>query len=123
MDKEHACGLKVVLPLPLLLIALSCGAVATQGGLVGAWVSTDGQESIEFTKDGTFKATLKYGMSGSLRDVTGTYFVDGAKLSITPAGGHPMTWEFNVSGGEVVFTYVQGGAVKLNGSMAKFRKR
>jgi hypothetical protein len=33
-----------------------------------------------------------------------------------------MTWKFKFSNGDLIVTYQQGGAVKEDGSMAKFRR-
>lgn len=113
-----------IIAFAFLLIISLCGNVSCSktSSIEGKWVSVDGQETIEFMKDGNFRGRLKSGMSQSLSDISGMYFVEGTKLSLTPKGDHPMTWEFKLSGNELIVTFTQGGSVKLDGSMAKYRR-
>jgi len=38
-------------------------------------------------------------------------------------GDSPMTWEYRVSGSDIIFTYLSGGMVKQDGTMAKFSRQ
>ena len=89
--------------------------------LFGAWTQEGGADAVTFNADGKFSGTMAYGSSGGLRQLTGTYFVNADSMSITLDGDSPMAWKFALSGGELVVTYQQGGAVKMDGSMAKFK--
>lgn len=106
----------------LIIFTFGITSCSKTGSIEGKWVSLDGQENIEFLKDGTFRGHLKDDMSQSLSNISGTYFIEGTKLSLTPKGDSPMTWEFKLSGNELIVTFTQGGSVKLNGSMAKYRR-
>jgi hypothetical protein len=103
----------------------SCGlnpASTPQSTLVGKWAEVNGPDKIEFTSAGAFAGNMAYGMGGGQQAIAGKYFVDGENISIDLERDHPMTWTFHFSDGDLVVKYQQGGAVKMDGSMAKFRK-
>ena len=115
--------LKIVLIAALLLPAIACNRGA-KSAIVGSWHEVNGSDSVTFAKDGTFTAMMAYGMSGHPSSMIGTYFVDGQKASIT-VPNHPddsMTWEVKIEGDQMTVTYTAGGAVKMDGSMARFRR-
>ncbi len=90
--------------------------------LVGKWIAIDGQETIDFGSDSKFRGRLKYGSGQQPKNLTGSYFTEGNKIAFTVDQDHPMTWEFKMAGDEVIFTYASGGTVKMDGSMAKFKR-
>lgn len=100
----------------------SLAAATAEAQLVGKWAEVNGPDRVEFTSAGTFVGTMAYGSSGGQQAIAGKYFVDGENISIKLDGDSPMTWKFKISEGDLIVTYQQGGAVKLDGSMAKFRK-
>ncbi len=95
-------------------------ATKSEDELIGKWQEVNGIDTIEFLKDGTFKGALKSGMSGAPQSVVGNYFVDGESISINR--NNPMTWKYKISGDDLIVTYVQGAEIKLDNSMAKFRR-
>lgn len=110
----------------LALFAIAVFALAKaatpESQLVGKWTELNGPDKIEFTGVGAFSGSMAYGMNGGQQSISGSYFVDEDKLSIKLDHDHPMTWKFKLSNGDLIVTYQQGGAVKEDGSMAKFRR-
>lgn len=104
----------------LTTFVLACNRPPGQQ-LVGTWTQEGGADTVTFSADGKFAGTMAYGSSGGPRELSGTYFVNADSISITLNSDSPMTWKFALSGGELVVTYQQGGAVKMDGSMAKFK--
>jgi hypothetical protein len=90
--------------------------------IVGKWQEEHARESIEFTADGNYSGNMLYGMSQTPRDVSGTYFTANDQISLTPKeSSYPMTWKFQfLDDGGLVLTFVQGGEVKIDGTMAKY---
>lgn len=116
----------------LCALWLAVGAVACMTGveagdgataLAGSWVSADGTELITFNEGGRFSGLLKYGPSQQLRDVTGAYRTDGARILFRPDADYPMTWRFERNDQALSVTYVNGGAVKADGVMGRFVRR
>ena len=100
-----------------VFLAAGCGA---KTGIVGKWHEVNGTDQIEFTSDGTFAGTMKYG--SVLTEVHGTYFTSDNMLSINLGDNRPLTVKWNLSDGFLVLTYENGGAVKYDGSMARFQR-
>jgi uncharacterized protein (DUF2147 family) len=96
-------------------------AATPESQLVGKWTEVNGPDKIEFTSAGTFSGSMAYGEGGQ-ESIAGKYFVDGDHISIKLDRDSPMTWKFKISDGDLIVTYEQGGAVKLDGSMAKFHR-
>ena len=66
---------------------------------------------------------MVYGVNGTVKAIVGKYFVDEDNISIQLNGDdRPMTWKFKFSGNYLIVTYTQGGAVKWDGSMARFER-
>jgi hypothetical protein len=110
----------------LLMFLGSCAK--QEGTLVGKWQGTKGNESISFQKDGTFSGILIWDMTKNPIPVSGAYTVEGDTLTLRPdRKTHdlaPMSCKiaYSDSGKELTITFVQGGAVKLDGSIARYRK-
>ncbi len=110
----------------LLLFILSCTPNPEQK-LIGKWQNANGKEVIEFQRDRTFHGTLIWDMPKSPLTVSGTYSVSGNLVSVRPEKPQnlkPMTWEmsFSKSGDELRVVFKEGGALKLDGSTAVYRK-
>ena len=101
---------------------LSCKTSGPEG-LLGKWQQENGQDQIEFGAKGAFHAQMADDDSGRRRTLEGTYFVDADKISIDPKGDSPMTWRYKFADGDLVITYEQGGVLKLDGTMAKFKRQ
>ena len=110
----------------IVLSLVSC-ASKTDQALTGKWQEVNGKEEIEFLKDGSFHGTLIWDLTKQLLEVSGTYSVkdDIVDLKLEkPSNLAPMTWKVTFSGSRngLTFVYQQGGAVKLDGSSAAYRK-
>ena len=103
----------------------SCGPKPEQA-LIGKWQEVNGREAIEFVKGGTFHGNLIWDLTKASLDVNGTYIVKGDLVNLTiekPGNLTPMTWKVKFSGSdELTMTFQQGGAVKLDGGSASFRR-
>jgi len=82
-----------------------------------------------FTGDGKFTGVMTYAGNSSRRGLFGKYFIDEDKISVNLKGfvspgvpEPPMTLKFKFSGGYLVVTYLDGGMVKYDGSMARFER-
>jgi hypothetical protein len=110
----------------LVLSLLFAGLVYADGRgakVVGKWAEANGSDRIEFTADGKFQGIVTYGMAHELRPIVGTYFVvEGDTVAINLTGYFPMIWKVKtLPDGGVIFTYQQGGSVKADRTMAKFK--
>ena len=80
-------------------------AFASESQLVGKWTEVNGQDKIAFTTQGTFTATMVYGVEGIVKTIVGKYFVDEDNISIQLNGDdRPMTWKFKFSGNYLIVT-------------------
>jgi len=104
-----------------LVVILGCQKTPEKQ-LVGKWAEVNGADRIEFKSDGSFAGNMAYGMGGQQKDIVGKYFIEGEAISINLYDSYPMTWKFKFSGEELVITYEKGGAVKMDGAMAKFSR-
>jgi hypothetical protein len=114
----------------LILVALVAGLAgctlrpgpgAGAAPLFGKWVNAGG-ESIQFDESGQFNGHLKYGRDAQFRDVAGWFSVADGKIQFDPEGDYPMTWRATTSNGGVTFTYVSGGAIKMDGAQGTFER-
>ncbi len=107
------------------LIIVSCSAKPEQK-LVGRWQGTNGMEKIEFLTNKTFQGTMIWDMPKTPIELEGTYEVKGDLVSLKvekPQNLTPMTWKVTFSDkDQITFMYQQGGAVKLDGTSASFRR-
>lgn len=108
----------------LLLVAGLATACkhAPEAALIGRWQEINGTDVIEFRPDGSFSGNMKYGVGGQPRDLEGKYLVAGDSISIDLGDNYPMTWKFQQADDRLVVTYIAGGAVKMDGSMAQFNQ-
>ena len=97
-------------------------ATKPEDDLIGKWQEVNGPDSIEFRKDGMFTARLASSYSKAPKNLNGAYFVEGDLISIKPSQGYSMTWKYRLSEGELIITYQQGGDLKLNGDLTKYKK-
>ena len=74
--------LKIALIAVLLLPAFACKKT-TANLITGSWKQLNGGDSIKFSPDGTFTATMAYGMGGQPKAFSGTYFVNDQAVSVT----------------------------------------
>ncbi len=117
--------LGVGLFLMAVFVIISCSAAPDQK-LVGIWQGTVGVEKIEFLNNKTFRGTMIWDVSKAPMELTGTYSLKGDLLDLKvekPANLNPMTWKATFSGkDQLTFLYQQGGALKLDGTSASFRR-
>ncbi len=104
------------------MLAVSC----TSGkSITGMWQEAKGSESIEFLKDGTFNGKLTWDMNKQPVEVAGSYTKKGELIDLKlrkPANLAPMTWKASISGTEMKVTFQHGGALKIDGSSAQYRR-
>jgi hypothetical protein len=104
----------------LFLPTIACNKT-TASSIVGTWKQQGGGDSVTFSSDGTYKATLVYGITPMPGQFSGTYFVDGQTVSLTDNAqpSVPMTWDVKIDGNQMTVTY-KAGYAKENGSMARY---
>jgi len=89
--------------------------------ILGKWLSQEG-DFVEFNADGTFESSMiEYGRTG-FRGISGNYFISGDLIGVNGNNAPAMTWKFSIQGDNLIVTYVQGGDLKLDDSMAKYRR-
>lgn len=107
------------------ILTISCTPKLEQT-LAGKWQEINGREGIEFLKDGTFHGVLIWDLKRMPLEVSGTYKVKGDLLDLRvqkPKDLIPMTWKVSISpSGEMTIVFQQGGALKVDGSAATYRK-
>lgn len=113
---------RLSIPRVALCAAFGLFAATPDSQLVGNWTEVAGSDKIEFTSAGTFSGTMTYGLKARPQSISGKYSVDQDNIGIQLDHDAPMTWKFNFSNGDLVVTYEQGGTVKVDGTMAKFRR-
>lgn len=114
--------------LTLVMMATSGATSSTAAGslekeIIGKW--TGGGETLQFMADGKFSGMMSADtLNGATppRPATGTYFVDGEDVSLKLNGQTPMTCKAKITGDDMVITFVQGGTLKLDKSMAKYHR-
>ena len=90
----------------LTLVAVLLGAVASCGStpahaIVGKWKQVDGQEVLEFFKDGTLTTTYDNSVE--------TYrFLDENRMRVEGAGKPAMVLTVSITGDELKITYPKG---------------
>jgi hypothetical protein len=99
----------------------SCGQ-AGEKALVGTWQELNGNDRVEFRQGSTFSGSMASGADRGQEQLSGTYFLEGDTIGIKLQDGSPMTWKFKLTGDDLVVTYVQGGRVKEDQSITKFRR-
>ena len=121
--KLNVC--RAVLFVLAAFVIISCSAKPDQN-LVGIWQGTNGVEKIEFLDNKTFRGTMIWDMQKTPIELTGSYAVKGDLVDLKvegPANLNPMTWKVTFSGkDQLAFLYQQGGALKLDGTSAGFRR-
>ncbi len=112
-----------------LLLALLCISCSTQKApaLVGSWQEVNGKEAIEFQKDGTFRGSMIWDRTKAPVNISGTYTMEGNNVSLklqNPGDLVPMVWQIELSNSdkELKITYRDGGALKLDGTSATYRR-
>ena len=112
-----------------IVFALTLMACASkpEEALVGRWQEISGAETIEFLKDKSFHGSMIWDMTRTAVNVKGTYSIEGDVVSLKPdkpADLVPMTWKFKLSNSknELIVTFQKGGALKLDGSLSKYRR-
>ncbi len=129
INKRPSSGSLLLLSIFLAVLALSVPSCSpkSQPTAIGKWQEINGRDTIEFLKDGTYQGTLIAELQKSPVDIGGSYTVQGnfMNLKVTkPEGLAPMTWklEFSHSNNEITVTFQDGGALKVDGSVTRFRR-
>jgi hypothetical protein len=115
-----------VCSLSLLLFISSCAQKPDQK-LFGKWREASGREGIEFVKNNTFVGIFIWDLTKQPLEVRGAYSLSGEILTLkpqTPKDLVPMTCKikFGQSDDELILTFDQGGALKLDGSTLTYRR-
>jgi len=107
----------------LLLPVMACSK-STKDAVVGSWHEVNGTDSVSFSHDGTFNGKMISGAGEGIVSLTGNYFVEGQKASFTfpKRPDYSMTWEIKIDGDQMTVTYLQGGMIKFDGTMARFKR-
>lgn len=110
----------------LSLLFTSCASKAEQT-VAGKWQEVNGNEIIEFLKDGSFQGNMIWDMTKTPVIIIGTYSTAADIVTIRPtkpADLVPMTWQVKLSKSnkEITVTFQQGGAVKIDGSSSTYRR-
>jgi hypothetical protein len=96
------------------------------GSIQGKWQGANGTETIEFLNDGTFQGVLMWDLNHAPVQLQGTYKIAGDKLDLVvtkPGSLTPMKWSVQyVSNDEINVTYDNGGALKKDGTSARYRR-
>jgi hypothetical protein len=118
-------NLLFLLCLSFALLIVSCARKPEQP-LIGKWQEATGKEAIEFLKDGTFQGTLVWDLTNAPTNISGTFVVKGDMVELTvqkPADLSPMSWKIAFTGpDELTTVFQQGGAIKRDGTAAKYRR-
>ena len=108
----------------LVLVVFACSSKPRS--VQGKWQEVNGRETIEFLGDGTFKGVMVWDINQAPITLSGTYKIDGVNLDLSvikPATLTPMKWTMQfASGKELTLTFVDGGALKKDGTSARYRK-
>lgn len=118
---------RVVLLAGLLLILLASCTAGPEQQLIGKWQGAGGSETIEFLKGGTFRGVLIWDMTHNAVGVNGTFTVRNDSLTLKPEQPQnlvPMSCKitFSNSGKELTVNYIDGGAIKRDGSVVQYRR-
>lgn len=112
-----------------LLFALCCIACASkpEQALVGRWQEISGAENIEFLKDKSFHGIMVWDMTKAPVNLSGTYSIEGDVVSLRPEKPSdlvPMTLKIQLSNSnnDLTITFLTGGALKVDGGSARYRR-
>jgi hypothetical protein len=125
--RQSGAGLLLLSLFALLALSVASCTSKPQGTPIGKWQGINSAESIEFLKDGTYHGILIAELQKAPVDISGTYTVQGDLLNLKvtkPEALTPMIWklEFSDSNNEITVTFQNGGALKIDGSLARFRR-
>jgi hypothetical protein len=116
-----------VFPLVCALLVLTVFACSSKPrSIQGKWRGVNGTETIEFLNDGTFQGVLVWDITRAPITLQGKYKVAGDNLDLVvtqPGSLTPMKWIVRyVSSDEIIVTYENGGALKRDGTSARYHK-
>jgi hypothetical protein len=110
----------------VLLVVVVFACSSKPRSIQGKWQGANGAETIEFLNDGTFQGVLIWDLNRAPVALQGTYKIAGDNLDLVvtkPGNLAPMKWTVRyVSGDEIDVTYQDGGALKKDGTSARYRK-
>jgi hypothetical protein len=109
-----------------VLFLIACTSKPEQA-LVGRWQGVGGSETMAFLEDKSFIGRLIWDTTKAPVNLSGTYSVEGDTVSlkpIKPADLVPMTLKVKLSNSndDLTITFVEGGALKVDGSSARYQR-